>query len=470
MVRQQLPADRFTVTRSAPLCTGAVAEFNLMHVLLLLFCAVSATVPPVPETLFGVAEILLVLLLMALMICGVAQPLPRTVGQWEHSARNAVLLLMAAWLISSVNLFLHDELTLEGYLRGLTPFLGFVTFRAGQHFRSQRSAFVLVRAVTIAGLLSAILGSIQAIRDGVIDPGDMSSSIHFRSLLNSKSYDALVLSLPVALIGGGLVGTSRVSRLFVGLGVLAFLFSMLTLMRSGVVIAAVVLLFEAVMILRASPLRRRFCSRAPVIVVLVMLLEAGSWISAIGGIRVPSVFRAIGAIGERHQRNVNQVDDGFQSYRLVEAAAAWERFTESPVFGHGLGSTFSVVLDGPFAHVDRQAMRYTHNFFTYMLYTGGIIGIFATVRFFHVALRVIIQGARLAARSSEPGVDMALVLLVLGMLVYIQFQSMFRSSTYFMMLGLVFGCLAARTSILASAAVSPSRPKPSETQVSRRSA
>lgn len=469
-MRQQVFANPCLVSHPGQLCVSRAASSNLFYLLLFPFCVVSAVVPPVPETLFGVAEILLVLLLMALMVCALVQPLPGSVGPWENSARNAVLVLMAAWFISSINLFRDDELTLEGYVRGLTPFLGFVTFRAGQHFRSQRSAYVLLLAVTTAGLLAAILGSIQALRNGVIDPGDMSSSIHFRSLLNSKSYDVLVLSLPVALIGGGLVGASRVSRLFVGLGVLASLFSLLTLMRSGVVIATIVLLFEAVVILRARVLRSRFWGRVPILLSLVVLLEAASWIGAVGGVRIPSMFRAIGAIGERHQRNLNQMDDGWQSYRVVEALAAWERFTESPVFGHGLGSTISVVLDGPFAPVDRQSMRYTHNFFSYMLYTGGIIGIVAALWFFQVALRLILQGGRLAARSLEPAVDMALVLLVLGMLVYIQFQSMFRSSTYFMMLGLVFGCLAARTSSLASPPVSPSPLKSGRVLGTRRSA
>ncbi len=386
-------------------------------------------------------------LVAVLIFCSWIVPLPPSVGSLEQSLSHSVLFLVFAWLVSSVNLFICDELTVDGYFRGLAPLLGVMTFRVGQQFRTVRSAFILLSAVTMAGLLSALNGSFDAIRYGLIDPNDFSSSIHFRSLLDSKFFDALVLSLPIALIGGGLIGTVSTKGPLLGLGAILFLFSLLTLMRSGIVIAACVLLFEMAIIFRTRLLWTRFWRRVPLIILLVGLLEVASCMSILAGLRVPSVFRAVGAIGGRHQLISDQMDDGVGAYRLVEAVAAWERFSESPVIGHGLGSTVSVIFDGT-TEVDRYSMRYTHNFFTYILYTCGLIGITAAARFFLVAFRLMIRAGGLASTSPEPGIDMALVLLVLAMLIYIQFQSIFRSATYFMMLGLVLGCLAARVSHL----------------------
>ena len=431
---------------------GALAGANPLHGLLFIFCILSALVAPVPDTLFGLREIFLLLFLSSLLLLAFITPLPDPLGTLEQTATRVVFILFGAWLFSSINLVHKEDLTIEAYLRGLTPLLGLATFRVGQHFRTQSDAFLLLLAVTAAGLLSAIVGSLEAIRYGFIDPTDMTSSIHFRSLLDSKSYDALVLSLPVALLGGGLIGTSRTTRPLMALGAVLFLFSMLTLMRSGIVIAIAVLLFELATIYRSRLLWSRFWARAPLILVAIGLLEGASMISAALGMRFPSMSGAVGAIGERHHHITDQVSEGFGAYRVMEAVAAWERFGESPILGHGLGATFSVGFEGQFAMVDRGAMRYTHNFFTYMLYSCGVIGIVAAVRFYHVCFRTMVQAGRLAPFSREPGVEMGLVLLLLGMLIYIQFQSMFRSATFFMMLGLVFGCLAARTTQLEFAA------------------
>ncbi len=68
--------------------------------------------------------------------------------------------------------------------------------------------------------------------------------------------------------------------------------------------------------------------------------------------------------------------------RLVETLGGWELFAEHPLFGGGMGATFEALgLVGQKAHMSYAPTQYAtvHNFFLYVLFKGGLVGVILTV-------------------------------------------------------------------------------------------
>jgi len=133
--------------------------------------------------------------------------------------------------------------------------------------------------------------------------------------------------------------------------------------------------------------------------------------------------------------------------RFAEWKALWNLSWRKPLFGHGIGSSFTFYSINPWSWVREGgvgwvSIRYSHNIYLYLFYTVGIVGLFL---FMMLIFNVIKKAKLIQSRSSDPFVKAyctAIYSICIGFLVTSITCPIFMGKANSVYIGLLFGVFA----------------------------
>jgi O-antigen ligase len=129
--------------------------------------------------------------------------------------------------------------------------------------------------------------------------------------------------------------------------------------------------------------------------------------------------------------------------RFLEYEVILKNFVKQPVFGWGLGATFTYYR--PWLQTFRT-VAYTHNFFTYLLLYLGLIGFFSFLYLMFTLIRFLFEQRRRHDLFINAVSD-AFILSTIGVLFYAQFQAIHKTFFFNIFLAILIG-VSARMKIL----------------------
>jgi len=403
-----------------------------------LLCVLSALLPPVPEDI-GFKEIIFMGIFALVASWGILhREGPRSSAPEDQCIRYKVIGFYSVLLFSSVMIFFNPDLTPGSWLRGLIPFLGLSMFFTGRQLvRPEDARFVLIW-LAVAATMNVAIGLKQATSMTLVD---VRSAFALRGMLNYKMYDALCVAIPPALLSAGIMEAGRNRYLLYALGGGLLLGNLLGLMRSSVVVAVVVVL--TFMALTRNHPKVRKNARAAMATILLLALGMIVMLqvtpTTVGRLLRPAQL-VVKALQMRSQMDAI----GGENYRIREYRTVFSYGYRSPFLGYGLGASYQIYREA-LGFVD---MRYTHNIFSYMLFTCGAMGVIALGILLFQVLKIVVRVLRGIGTLSLTTADVALATALLGMILYVQFQSIYRSVSFFAMFGLILGTITGRLYVM----------------------
>jgi len=133
--------------------------------------------------------------------------------------------------------------------------------------------------------------------------------------------------------------------------------------------------------------------------------------------------------------------------RFAEWKALWSLSWKKPLFGHGVGRSFTFYSINPWSWVEEGGVgyvniRYSHNVYLYLFYTMGIVGLFL---FIMLIFNVIKKAQAIQSRSNDSFVKAycaAIYSICYGFLVTAIACPIFIEKTNSVYIGLLIGILA----------------------------
>jgi len=394
-----------------------------------------AIVPPAPKEI-GVVEVA--------YICIFAG----TVGGWIVKkswrqlpvtlTRYSVVVILTLAVISLLTA-LANGVGVSHWIRGIIPFAGlFLYFVSGTVIQTSKDREQLIFVFYVTAITLIII----SFREGIASINTALLLKNFwivRENLGFGAYQPLIIGIP--LFAAGYAFERPQSRPWLHYGVLAVasLASLITLLRSVFLVMAICL-FVSLWLYARTHARRQVVLLVIKLVGVLMLLTGLLTISPLRSIF--DVFSA--GVGVRFGQLAEQ--DLSENVRVLEFNEVKKYFLESPLVGKGLGFQYEFIR----GYLGYWQGGYTHNIISYFALTMGIIGVISLMGFLFTVYRDF--SAKLSVYRSYSPADraflMGAILYIVSLLLYVQFQSVFRHVSFFTTLSIMLGAATSIKSVV----------------------
>lgn len=390
---------------------------------------VVAIMPPVPRQI-GIVEILFVGLYVLVMSSWIL----KTIFTGKDLLFNSLILkiLSVFILICFLSIFksLLNNISMESWGRGFFPFLMLLlSFSIAREFKSTKDTWLLLSAFILSNLLYSLQTWLPLF-------------LNFPSLFSSNPISTIRSTLPpyawqnLPLAGFALlIGLSKYlpkGRLRLFLKLLAIFFGLtvlITFSRSMISAMIVTLLFSFVISINWRNLSKRFVQALIILVILILFSLIIIRFTPLSPLFTDFLSRFTFL-------TTNEATPVI--VRLIDYNVALKNFLAQPIFGWGLGATFEFYRIGFGIY---REVAYTHNLFTYLLLYLGLVGFMCFVYLLYTLFRGLFA-LRMNNDLHIRAVTEGLLLSVVSVLFYAQFQTSYKSFTFNIFLAIVIGLFA----------------------------
>ncbi len=393
---------------------------------------------------------------LLLLLLAIVPPAPQEIGLVEIVYVSGFAVTILAWLIRrgwmhlpngfthypivailglclfSIAVAIVNDTSLYHWLRGIIPFTGlFLFYIAAGTLKTKTDRRVLVGVLYIAAftLIAISFGG------GIGMLGSAISHNNFwilRSELGFGAYQPMVIGIPLFAFGYIMVSSRKLLLIHYAACLFFSLAVMLTFLRSVYLIFFICAIVAFLLYARVESMRyslRLFIRLTSLLVVALLMLM----------IVMPSLpifsFISSGITGRFEELSEKSADE---NVRVKESKEALSYFLSSPIVGKGLGFQYQY---------ERSIMiwkgGYTHNIFTYFAMTLGSLGLVALLWFIisvYKDLRYKTYKWKFLDLEDQSFL-MGAILYLLALLLYVQFQSVFRHIGFFTSFCIMLGAL-----------------------------
>jgi len=385
-----------------------------------------AIVPPAPKEI-GVVEIAYICI-FAGMVAGWIfkkywRQLPITLTRYSVT----VILIFA---VISLLTALVNGVGLSLWIRGMIPFAGLLLyFVSGTVIRTSKDRKQLIFVFYVAAITLIVI----SFREGV-------ASINTALLLNNfwivrenlgfGAYQPLVIGIPLFAAGYVFESPQRRPWLHYCVLVIASIASLITLLRSVFIVMAICLGLSLWLYARTHTRQR---------VVWLVIKLVGVLILLSGLLTIAQLKPLLDVFSSGVEVRFGQLaeQDLSENVRVLEFNEVKKYFLESPLMGKGLGFQYEFIR----GYLGYWQGGYTHNIITYFALTMGSIGVISLMGFLFTVYKDL--SAKLLDYKSYSLEDraflMGAILYIVALLLYVQFQSVFRHVSFFTTLSIMLG-------------------------------
>lgn len=397
-----------------------------------LLVPLSVILPPAPQEI-GPLEIIYIAIFALTVFAWVIQ--------FKYFKHGQLFLnrLIPPFLVLYILIFISfftrqlSDTTLYHWVRGVIPFLNlcifFVLLSEIKDIRDVNRITWVFRLTAII-LIISVANSVFPVLGGAITAENF---IEIRASLEEGTFGPLTAMLPVFLFS---LWINRVQSEKLDLVILIalILIATITFLRSLVLIFA----FMGIIIIFRY-FRRSGFQLLPKIILVVFFLIFSIILAYVTSEKIRSFLDLIYIGFSSRFERLETVGD----VRMLETKEVLYHFKESPVIGHGIGFQFSYdrgEFMGPWKTF-LWSGGYTHNIFTYFLLVFGVIGVVILFWIIYSVWREYRLGTKHISDNMIQGYLFAVGMGLLAMFLYANFQSVYRSLNYLLLISILLATL-----------------------------
>ena len=384
--------------------------------LLLIYCQF---VPVAPQSI-GIKEVILIILggfsfIVLLIRCLVKG------RQFHTMSFDYPLVILFWWMLISLFVAKINNVNLYCWFRQIAPFSGLLFYFV---LKSNIDSLKNIRLITFFFILASLICVIEI--PIVVAKSSSKSLLLIRTDMGDVAYESLIYAFEGFLVG--YIAASRRNNLIYFILLCAtLLIHLLTLSRSVFINYLFLICAYGFIAINNNTFKNKMYSKA--IKGLVVL-----------GIIITSAYVIIGNLN--YSKIINIYSNRFQAERAYEGRIDEVRGVANAVIdsyflGEGMGSRLTFAKKGKI--VDKP---YTHNLFTYIMFTLGAPGLILVIWFIKNIISTSVKTRKLIRNTDILPYFYGYLTSLLSVLIYVQFESVYRHVIFSLIVALNLAVLA----------------------------
>jgi hypothetical protein len=383
--------------------------------LLLIYCQF---VPVAPQSI-GIKELILIILGGFSFIVLLIKYLVKE-KSFQFMSFDIPLIILIWWMLTSLFVAKVNDVNLYSLFRQIAPFTGLLFYFV---LKNNINSLKDIKLITFFFILAALICVIEI--PLVFAKFSPKSLLLIRADMGDVAYESLIYAFEGFLVGY-IAASRRNNLIYLILLFATLLIHLLTLSRSVLVNYLFLICAYGFIVFNNSLKRKKYSNIIKMSIVISVVITLAY--ALIGNSNYSGIINIYS--------NRFQAEPAYEG-RIDEMRGLANAVIDSYLLGEGMGSRITFAKKGKI--VDKP---YTHNLFTYIMFTLGVPGLILIIWFIKNIISTSIKTRKLIRNADILPYFYGYLTSLLSVLIYVQFESVYRHVIFSLIVALNLAVLA----------------------------